>query len=196
VTVRRCHDLIDADVLLVEGLPVTNIVRTFFDLGGLLKFRQWDAIGESLVIAENMELASFEEMTGRLARRGKPGSRHAHKFLEARAGHDPTASVLERRGRDVLSGGGLPAPHPQYPIPWRPERRFDDAYPEARVAIEWDSRAWHQQRAAMDEDRRRDREAAAHRWVLVRFTWDDVTEKPHEIVHTVKLLLNDRQIAI
>jgi very-short-patch-repair endonuclease len=48
----------------------------------------------------------------------------------------------------------------------------------------------------MAEDRRRDREAAAHGWVLLRYTWDDVTERPHEIAETVRGLLTERQIAV
>ncbi|MGH8949674.1 MAG: DUF559 domain-containing protein, partial [Acidimicrobiia bacterium] len=95
----------------------------------------------------------------------------------------------------VLARAGLPPPLPEHPIPWRPGRRFDDAYPQARVAIEWDSRAWHEQRAAMVEDRRRDREAAAQGWIVLRFTWDEVTTKPREIVETVRLSLHDRRIA-
>lgn len=195
VTVRRCSDLARFDIVMSEGLAVTNVLRTFFDLGGLLSFKHWDAIGESLVIAGMMELTSFADLTLRLARRGKPGSRYAHDFLEERGGHHPKATILERKGRDVLARAGLAAPLPEHPIPWRPERRFDDAYPEARIAIEWDSRAWHEQRAAMVADRRRDREAAAHRWIVLRFTWEEVTERPHEIVEAVGLLLHDRRIA-
>jgi very-short-patch-repair endonuclease len=47
----------------------------------------------------------------------------------------------------------------------------------------------------MTADRQRDREAAAHGWVLLRFTWEDVTERPYEIVETVRLLLQDRRLA-
>lgn len=196
VTVRRYDDLIDPDIVEVEGLAVTNTTRTFFDLGRLLEFREFDAIGEALVIAGRMDLDRFQQMTRRLARRGKPGSRSAHDFLEIRAGSDRRATVLERKGREVLSAAGLPQPTPQYPIPWSPGRRFDDAYPDANIALEWDSRAWHEQRAAMAADRRRDREAATHGWVVLRYTWDEVTKKPHEIVESVTTLLHDRQVAV
>ena len=196
VTVRRCNDLIPADLTQVDGLPVTSVPRTLFDLSRLLKFREFDSIGESLVIAEMMDLEQFDEVTERLARRGKGGSRYARLFLEIRSGHVSTATVLERKGRAVLAGGGLPEPIPQHPIPWAPTRRFDDAYPTAQLAIEWDSRAWHQQRAAMVADRRRDREAAAHGWVVLRFTWDDITESPYEIVSAVKTVLRDRRMAV
>ena len=195
VTVRRCDDLIPSDIVQVMEMSVTSVVRTFFDLARLLKFRHWDAIGESLVIADRMDLSQFEQMTRRVARRGKPGSRAARDFLAMRAGGDPRATVLERKGRAILASGGLPTPTAQFLLPWRSSNRFDDAYPDAKIAIEWDSRAWHEQRAAMAADRRRDREAAAHGWVLLRFTWQEVTESPQEVVEAVASLLRDRQAA-
>jgi very-short-patch-repair endonuclease len=48
----------------------------------------------------------------------------------------------------------------------------------------------------MTSDRRRDREAAAHGWVLLRFTWDDILDRPYEIVSSVKNLLRDRRVAV
>jgi hypothetical protein len=196
VTVRRCDDLIAPDTVVVDGLVLTNVPRTLWDLGGLLRFREFDAIGESLIIAGLMNLDQFDDMTTRLARRGKPGSRAARRFLETRAGSDRNATVLERKGRAVLIAAGLPEPEPQYPLPWAPHRRFDDAYPHLKIAIEWDSRAWHTQRAAMESDRRRDREAATHGWIVLRYTWDDVTRNPHRIVEEVSALLRTRQAAI
>jgi hypothetical protein len=196
VTVRRCDDLVDSDVVNVEGLPVSSVARTLFDLGRLLDFREFDGIGESLIVAGRLNLDQFASMTCRLARRGKPGSKSAHEFLEVRAGSDPRATILERKGRAVLSRAGCPAPLSQYPIPWAPRRRFDDAYPNAAIALEWDSRAWHEQRAAMKSDRRRDREAAVHGWVLLRYTWDEVTKTPEAIVDTVTSLLRDRRVAV
>jgi hypothetical protein len=193
VTVRRCNDLIASDIVQIDGLPVTSVARTFFDLAGLLRFSYWDSIGESLVIAEQMDLAQFEQLTQRVARRGKRGSRSAWDFLAMRAGSHPRSTILERKGRAVLASAGLPAPISEYPIPWRPSNRFDDAYPRARIAIEWDSRAWHEQRAAMASDRQRDRQAASHGWVLIRFTWDEVTKRAYEVVETVATLLRQRR---
>jgi hypothetical protein len=193
VTVRRCDDLIRSDIVRVDGLPVTNTTRTAFDLAGVLKFKEFDAIGESLVMADRLDLAQLAEMTDRLSRKGKPGCRAAKDFLAIRAGGDLRATVLERKGRGILSTAGLPAPIPQYPIPWDPRRRFDDAYPCCKIAIEWDSRAWHGQHAAMTADRRRDREAAAHSWVLLRFTWEDIRDRPDEIVKTIATLLEERR---
>lgn len=196
VIVRRCNDLSADDVVIVNGLPVTSVARTCFDLSGLLKFKQFDAIGESVLIAERLDIDEYADLVDRLARRGKPGSKASRDFLEIRlTGSDRRATILERKGRAILSAAGLPDPVPQFPIPWSPGRRFDDAYPDVLVAIEWDSMLWHQQRRSMNNDRRRDRGAAAHGWILLRFTWDDVVDNPEEVAETVTTVLRERKAA-
>lgn len=193
VTVRRSDDLHRSHLTAVDRVRVTNIPRTVFDLAGIQRSKEFAAMAEALIIAGLMKEAHLEQMVIGLARRGKPGSRTARDFLELRAGGDPGATTLERKGRAILAAAGLPAPIPQYPIPWSPGKRFDDAYPEAKVALEWDSRAWHLQRDAMASDRRRDRQAALHGWVLLRYTWQEITEKPSEIIETVTMLLRESE---
>ncbi len=193
VMVRRSDDLQKSHLTSVDGVRVTNIPRTAFDLTSILRHKESEAITEGLIIAGRMKESHFERIVNELARRGKPGSRNAQHFLEMRAGGDPGATTLERKGRATLASAGLPAPIPQYPIPWSPKKRFDDAYPEARVALEWDSRAWHLQSAAMESDRRRDREAVLHGWIVLRYTWKDITKRPTEIVSTVRTLLRERR---
>lgn len=128
-----------------------------------------------------------------LARRGKRGSANVRELIDARGqGQVVDPTVLERKGRAILARCGLATPIAQYPIPWDPKRRFDDAYPSHRIAIEWDSAAWHSQVAAMSSDRRRDREAALHGWVIVRFTWDDVSKRSDDVGSTVAGLLAAR----
>jgi very-short-patch-repair endonuclease len=83
----------------------------------------------------------------------------------------------------------LPEPRLEFSIPWDPERRFDAAYPAARLAIEWDSRRWHELSDAFSRDRERDRQSLLHGWRVLRFTWVDVTERPTEVVETVRSLL-------
>ena len=195
VMVRRCDDLDPSHLTTVERVPVTNVVRTVFDLAGVIQFSEFDAIAEALILAGRMELRHLERITDQLARRGKPGSRSARDFIEIRSGTDSKSTTLERRGRAALVAAGLAPPIAQFSIPWDPGRRFDAAYPNAMLAVEWDSRAWHQQRAAMTADRERDREAALHGWFVARFTWQDVTENPANVGATVAALLNDRRAA-
>jgi hypothetical protein len=195
VVVRRSDDLTRKHLTTVDRVPVTNVLRTLFDLAGLLDFREFDGVAEAAIVAGRIQLRHFDEITGELARRGKRGSRSARDFVAMRLGTDPRSTALERKGRAALIAVGLPPPVAQYPIAWSPGRRFDDAYPDAKLAIEWDSRAWHQQRSAMQSDRQRDREAAIHGWHVIRFTWDDVSKRPGEVGATVAVLLQNRRTA-
>lgn len=111
------------------------------------------------------------------------------EVLERRLGIDRTESELERRGRKLIAAAGLPLPIPEYPIPWAPHRRFDDAYPSIRLAIEWDSIRYHGDLASFDADRERDRLVVLNRWKIIRFTWKDVSERPDRLVQTIAELL-------
>jgi hypothetical protein len=194
VTVRRCADMHASHLATVEGIRVTNVARTAFDLAGVLSFGDFESITEALLMAHRLEMRQLERMIRVLARRGKPGSRKVKDFVALRAGSDPRSTRLERLGRSILESAGLPVPIAQYPIPWSESRRFDDAYPEAKLAIEWDSRSWHSQRGAMRLDRQRDRQAALHGWIVIRFTWQDVTETPGEVSSTVRTVLAERLV--
>ncbi len=46
-----------------------------------------------------------------------------------------------------------------------------------RVWTELDSRTWHEQRAAMDADRRKDQRALANDYAPFRFTWRHLTRE-------------------
>lgn len=193
VLVRRTSDLMKSHVTLVTGIPVTNVARTVFDLAGIMDLEELDRIVESLIISNRLKIRHLELVSKDIARRGKRGTANIRQVLSLRGdtrGIDPT--ILERRGRLVLADHALPTPVAQFRIPWDPARRFDDAYPDHRVAIEWDSRAWHTQREAMTSDRRRDREAAENGWVVLRFTWDDLINGPTDIATTVRSIIDRR----
>lgn len=190
VTVRRADDLRPEHLITVSGIRCTNGARTLFDLAGILKYRQFAPIAEAAVTTGRVKPGHLERVAHELSRRGKRGSKAVADFLEWSSRGSGTA--LERRGRSILARASLPEPLSEYPIPWRPGHRFDDAYPDHRLAIEWDSRRWHERRAAMQADRDRDREAILHGWVVMRFTWDDVTKTPAKIATSVAQVLSDR----
>lgn len=189
VVVRRTHDLDSWHVTEVDGVRVTTIARTVVDLAADRPASLIGRLVDDLVSAKRLELVELEAVVNSVARRGKPGMRTMHKVLDVRAGPDRDASVLERRGREVIRRAGLPLPIPEYPIPWTTGRRFDDAYPEIRVAIEWDSKRFHGQRAAFEADRARNRDAAIHGWHILRFTWEDVVSHPYRIVDSLRRVL-------
>jgi very-short-patch-repair endonuclease len=190
VVVHRCHDLLDGHLEEIDGLPVTSVSRTIIDLSPFLSKKHIAAILDSTIADQRICIGEVELVVDQVARRGKPGIQKMRSILEERQAGPPNGSPLERRGAEVLRAGGLPEPRFEFPIPWDPDRRFDAAFPVERLAIEWDSRRWHELADAFSRDRERDRQALVHGWRVVRFTWIDVTERPAEIVEIVGALLD------
>lgn len=89
-------------------------------------------------------------------------------------------SELEIRGlRDVQSVPGLPTPQLQYrmDLPSGPVR-LDAAWPELKIAVEFDGAAFHGHLVARERGLRRDAALAALGWAVLRFGYRDVTERP------------------
>ena len=189
VTVRRCHDLTPDQVVEVNELPVTSIPRTIVDLSPLLTSRHLRAVLESTVADRRVRIDDVRAVVDQVARRGKPGIRKIRWILDERDVGPRDGTPLERIGALVLRKGDIPEPRFEFPIPWDPIRRFDVAFPNEQLAIEWDSRRWHELVEAFSRDRERDRQALLHGWRVVRFTWVDVTRHPDEVVDTVRQLL-------
>lgn len=187
--VHRTHDLDAWHVSEVDRLRVTTVARTIVDLSATRSVRHVGAIVDRLVGDGRVELSEIEAVLGSVARRGKPGTKVMREVLEARIGADSSVSELESRARNLILRAGLPLPVSEFTIPWTTARRFDDAYPDHRIAIEWDSRRYHGQLAAFESDRSRDRDAAVHGWRVLRFTWDDVHNHPSRVVDSLRSLL-------
>ncbi len=189
VAVHRCHDLLDEHFVEISDLPVTTVPRTIVDLAPFLTARHLTAVLASAVTEQHVTAEAVQNVVSQVARRGKPGIQKIRRILDERELGPRDGTPLERKGAEVLRAGGLPVPRFEYPIPWDPARRFDAAYPKGHLAIEWDSRRWHELVEAFARDRQRDREAMLHGWRLVRFTWVDVTRHQRDVVETVRQLL-------
>jgi very-short-patch-repair endonuclease len=193
VTVRRSADLKRRHLVAVGAIRTTNVTRTVFDLAAVLEVGELDSIAEALVIGGRLQLTSLEALINDLARKGKPGIGKLRDLIERRGGAQRIDStMLEREGGALLTRAVITGYVTEHPTPWDRRSRFDLAFETAKVAIEWDSRSWHVQQSAMSNDRRRDRLAAAHGWVVLRFTWDDIVERPEQVVRDVAAVLERR----
>ena len=84
-------------------------------------------------------------------------------------------SPQETRLRLVIVGAGLPTPVPQFRVfdAQGFVARVDLAYPELRIAIEYDG-LWHAERRAFMDDRRRLNRLVAAGWVVLHVTAEDL----------------------
>lgn len=105
------------------------------------------------------------------------------------------ASELERRGHQLFRRGGLGEFSMHFVPPWSDGVRgvVDFAWENERVIVELDGRRWHAVTKAQEEDRRRDRVAAAKGWVVLRFGWQELVERPHQVLSELRFMLDQRR---
>jgi hypothetical protein len=162
----------DVDVTRVDGCRVTTPLRTAWDLARRLSLV--DAVVAVDALARRDGFAPAELI---VRRRVQPGARGCRRLDEVVALADPRAeSPPETRLRVALVRAGLPPPEVQYRIDDEdgfPLARVDLAYPEARLAIEYDG-AVHLDRDRAERDRDRDAELVELGWATVRLASDDL----------------------
>ena len=98
---------------------------------------------------------------------------------------------MESEARLVMIDGGLPPPVLQYEVvDLRGYRwRLDFAWPDLRVAAEYDGVDWHSGPDAFLRDRRRSSALQELGWLIVPIVADDVRYRPGELVRRLKTQL-------
>lgn len=174
-----------SDVRSVGRYLCTTPVRTALDIAGREPLR--DAVvvldvllARGLVHPEDLAGHAAALPTGRGVRR----ARRAVTLADGRA-ESPPESVL----RLLLTTAGL-TPVPQYVVRDADGQfvaRVDLAFPERRVAVEYDG-AWHGKPGQLARDRRRLNALVAAGWTVVHVTAADMYE-PDSVVTAVRALL-------
>jgi Protein of unknown function (DUF559) len=92
-------------------------------------------------------------------------------------------SHLELIGVRLLRTAGLPEPRGQYELVLAGRSlHVDLAWPEVRLAVEFDGAAYHSGRDDRQRDLRRAAAPAAAGWLVLRFSYADVTQRPARCV--------------
>jgi hypothetical protein len=178
--------VLDDDLVRWGGVAVTTPVRTAFDC------IRWLSPVEGLVVADALahdELVTVESLAAYTVEH-RP-LRNVRKVDRALGQIEPlTESPMETRVRLLLVRAGLPRPLPQHVVLDHVGEfvaRLDLAYPERRLAIEYDgSFHWNQRRA---DDRRREalREVG---WTVLVVSADDYYRTPETVIAKVRRALS------
>lgn len=187
----RVHrDLVDpAETTEIGPYGVTTPVRTAFDL-----IRWVPAFREKVVavdaLAHNCTIAPDGVLRLRTRHVGARGARHVVPVLtlcDARA-----ESPMETRIRMALYEHGLPVPHVQFEVDAGGRaRRLDLAYPEVKLAIEYDGRD-HRGQEQAHKDLLREAALVRLGWTVLRFDAHAVHFRPARIAGTVAYELRRR----
>ncbi|WP_040338478.1 endonuclease domain-containing protein [Candidatus Blastococcus massiliensis] len=173
---------LDGDVVRPpRGLPRTSRVRTAVDLVRRGRVDDGIVLLDRLVTAGVVHLRDVRDAVAALPRcRGSRLAREIAELADGLAG-----SPQETRLRLLLLRAGLPVPTAQYRV-FDDEgfvARVDFAYPELKVAIEYDG-AWHAEPGQFAKDRRRLNRLVAAGWRVIHVTAADLRE-PDRLVRRI-----------
>ncbi|MGY1650043.1 hypothetical protein [Geodermatophilus sp. SYSU D01119] len=157
-----------------RGIPVTTAGTTAVDLGrGPGTLADSVALVDALVVAKATDLAAVRASA---AAATGPGCRRARQVAELADGL--AGSPQETRLRLLLHRARLPRPIAQHAVvdgEGRFVARVDFAWPEQRVAVEYEGR-WHGQPQQVAPDRARLNRLTAAGWRVVFVTAEDLRE--------------------
>jgi very-short-patch-repair endonuclease len=188
--VHQSRRLFADHVTSIDGLPVTTVARTLIDLAaserrGRIEIALDRALATRALTMDQL-CAAIDDLSGGRRR----GMKAVRQLARARCGGTYVApsTVAESMLARALRLGGLPRPVLQFPHPGRgfEGRRVDAAYPQAKVLIEVDSRAWHGGWVDMERDRERDLAASAVGYRTLRVAYRHLEERPEWVADQVR----------
>ena len=152
LVVHESKALDDEDVRIVDGIPATSPELTLLQLGAVCSPTVVEMAFDAAHRRELVTHDSVRALVRRLGARGRNGVGVLRKVVDDRAALAAIPeSAMESRVLRTLRRLGLPEPVPQFEIrhEGRLVARVDFAYPDARVAIEYESYEHHVGNAAL-----------------------------------------------
>jgi very-short-patch-repair endonuclease len=189
--IKRHHKALPADeVAIRDGIPVTSVPRTIFDLAAT---EDVDVIASMLRESEHRNLwdrLSLPDLVERY-----PGRRGVNKVRLAlqRITEEPSGrkrSRLEERFAPFLRRHRLPFPRFNDWILLGAKRyQVDCHWPGTGQIVELDGWEGHGTRTAFRDDRERDRRLAVAGYSVTRLTWNQLNDEPEQIAADLRKLL-------
>ena len=175
--VHRTGSLAPDEITTHKGIPVTSVIRTLIDLAAVADASQ---VRRAVREASACRLVEVRELvTAIRAARGRRGIRKLSRVVATSTA--PTASVLEDVLLDLVLAGGFEHPDVNRALELDGRQVVPDMrWPAARVIVEADGAAWHDNPLARENDAERQALLEAHGERVVRVTWDQVVRRPDE----------------
>lgn len=187
--VHRTRFLPSEHVTKVQRIPVTSIDRTVVDCSSRLD--RWSAL--RLLDSCNPSPTMWRTIHTTAVRlsNGRPG---VQGLIAATSpdGANRFRSMLERRAHEALRAHGAPDGEWNLPISDAHGhiREVDLAFPQQQLAVEYDGLRVHAKAAAQQRDRATDRRLQVLGWRVLRFTWEDVVQRPDHMAAEVLATLH------
>lgn len=170
--VRAVRDLTERDVVEVDGIPSTSVARSLVDLASSLGEGRVTDLVDTAIVRRLVTARRLAEAATKLWAPRRNGCAVVLRVLQTahpelwRARNEWEARVLRH-----LSRLGVPDPIPNLPVHVGGRRRvIDFAWPEIKVALEFDGFVPHSNRRTFDDDRARQNDLVDDNWRVYRVT--------------------------
>jgi very-short-patch-repair endonuclease len=180
---------------VIDGLPVAPIERVLVDLAAI--DRPWrvelaldDALRKGRTNIEALNAFLMDEG------RGLWGCKRLRRLLAYRPSEDIIlASQLEKKFIRLLNNSSLPPIVRHHPVTLRSgvPTEIDFAYPHVKLGPETDGYRWHSGRMRWQHDLDRHNALAEIGWLLLKFSWQDVTRRPDYVIAKIRRTIAERE---
>jgi hypothetical protein len=168
-----------------DGIPITTVPRTLFDLAAALPERQLERALNEAEVRRRWDELSLDRLLHRYPRH--PGNRAVRAVLhKRRLGATFTRSELEERFLALIDAAGLPRPELNVLVEGL---ELDAVWRDGRVVVELDGRSTHDTAEAFERDRERDRALQVAGWRTIRITARQLAAAPAPLVADLQSLL-------
>jgi len=159
-------------VIRFDRIPVTTPARTLDDLSSVLSFKPHRRAVRQAMALKRVTLKELREAK----------SKQLRQILTD--GYVPTRSELEDAVLDLLTQGGFAKPRVNEPIGlgFTPDFRW----PDQRLVIEADSKNWHDDPIAQQDDAARQAILEAHGERVIRVTWKQTITHPTQTLQRIR----------
>jgi hypothetical protein len=189
----KVHRRDGAPLVMADGRRATSPAWTAVEVArGLRRPRALATLDAALrsrtCVRQDMHMAAVEQF----GRRGIVHVRELIPLADALA-----ESPMESEARLMMLDGGLPSPALQYEVIDADGRlwRLDFAWPDVKVAVEYDGFDWHSDPVAFRRDRLKRAALLEMGWSVISIVFDDVRRRPCETVRRIETELNRSRAA-
>lgn len=172
----------------VDGYPCTTIAETVLTLSLRESAQTIERVVDDRIAAGALRIPDFDPILERLLaarQRGLPMLRRIVAERDSEA-YQPPNTELERLLYRLLDRPELPEYVRQLPINYPTRTATVDAYiPVWHMIVEGDGRRWHTRKADFERDRKRDNSAAAAGLLVIRLSYQMLSDDPEGCLKTL-----------
>lgn len=174
------------EIAVLDGVPITTVARTLFDLSSLIPIHQERRAIERAVQLELFHLPEVARILD--ANHGRPGAPALARLLDDFRTHGMThtRSDLEAAVLQICLDHRLPRPQVNH---HDGIREVDFRWPASRVVLEADGYEYHRTRAAFEADRVKRLALEAEGWRVLAVTYRQVFDTPAVVAAALRQIL-------